>query len=358
MVVTIFLGIFSAFFSYLSKYKEAEWGLKASFVLIFFFLALRYNFGNDYQNYMELHRQFLNIEDYDFTSPFSLFYEPGWVLLNFGFQNFGFFSMNIFLALLSCFVYYRFITKYVPRNYYWLAVFIYVFTPEFLLIQSSAMRQSVALIFFLIAIDYIIEKRFIPFFLLVLLASMFHYSAIFLILVYPLVFFNKKIKILSSLSLVMAYSLLFLFSKSLAPLFQDLLLGINDKYSVYQDQGSVNSGLGFVYFTFLLLVVIFNDKGHFLSIGLLSKISILSFFIIPFGLIIEMSGRFSMYLSPALIIVYPQIVSNFKTPYPKVIFASILIIFTIYQFFSFFYSKTYYPYFFEYNSIFSSNKWQ
>lgn len=332
--------------------------MEISFILIFLFLAFRYDFGNDYDTYLNLFQQFSCLEDYDFNNPFSLFYEPGWVILNFLFQSLGFFSLNIFLALLSCIVYYKFVKNYVHRSLYWLAVFIYVFTPAFLLLQSSAMRQSVGVMIFIFSIDYLVKKRFFPYLLLILLASLFHYSAIFLIFVYPLVYFNKKIQIFSGIYLIFTYSLLFLFSKNLAPIFKDLLLNVNDKYSAYTDQGSVNSGFGFIYFTFLLVILLFNDKNHTKEIGLISKISILSFFIIPFGLIIEMSGRFALYLSPTLVVIYPNLVFNFKAMYVKNLFIIILIIFTLYQFFSFFYSNTYFPYFFEYQTIFSSAKWQ
>jgi len=358
LITTIILGFFSVFFSYLSSHRRIDWGLKFSFILIFFFLSFRYQFGNDYDTYLDLFYKFSSLEDYDFTNPFSLFYEPGWVILNFLFQSLGFFSMNIFLALLSCIVYYSFVVKYIPKNLYWLAVFIYVFTPSFLLLQSTAMRQSVGVMIFIFSIDYLIKKRFLPYLLLILLASLFHYSAIFLIFVYPLIYFNKKIQILSGIFLFLSYSLLFLLSKNLAPLFKDLLLNVNDKYSAYTDQGSVNSGFGFIYFTFLLVILLFNDKNHKKEIGLISKISILSFFIIPFGLIIEMSGRFAMYLSPTVVVIYPNLFNNFKATYVKTLFVVILIIFTFYQFFTFFYSKTYFPYFYEYQTIFSSAKWQ
>ena len=358
MIVVIFLGIFSVLFSYLTKCKEFKNGLKVSFLLIFIFLALRFNFGNDYFSYLDLFNEFSSLENYDFTNPFSFFYEPGWVILNFFFKDLGFFSMNIILAMVSSVIYYRFIVKYVQRNLYWLAVFIYVFTPTFLLLQSTAMRQSVGLMIFIISIDYLIKKRFLPYLILILFASIFHYSAFFLIFLYPIIYLNSRIQIYSGSILISLYFLLFVFSKNLAPLFKDLLININDKYSAYTEQGSVNSGLGFVYFTFLLFIIVFNDKRHNEEIGLISKISILSFFIIPFGLIIEMSGRFAMYLSPTVVVVYPNLVKNFKQRYEKILLVTILIVFTMYQFVSFFYSKTYYPYFFEYQTIFTSEKWQ
>lgn len=51
MIVTTLLGIITVILAYLAKYKNVQLGLKTSFILILIFLALRYNFGNDYKKY-------------------------------------------------------------------------------------------------------------------------------------------------------------------------------------------------------------------------------------------------------------------------------------------------------------------
>lgn len=357
MLVTIFLGIFCVFFSYLAKYKNGEWGLNISFIFIYFFLALRYNFGNDYSNYLKIFENSSNIEDYSFDDIFSFFYEPGWILLNYVFHSLGFFTMNIFIAFFSCLVYFRFIKKYVKREYYWLALFIYIFFPGFLLIQSSAMRQAVAVMIFVYSIDFLVEKRFINYLLMILIASMFHYSSLFLLPVYLLVYFNGKIRLLSIIFLLLGYLSLFTMGETLAPFFQSLMLSISDKYESYVDQGKISSGLGFIYFTLLFLVVLIYESRNTEKVRMIFKISILSFFIIPLGIIIEMSGRFTLYLAPSTIVVYPSIAESMNNSYKKYFFLIAIVVFTLFQFFTFFYSKTYYEYFFEYKTIFSANKW-
>ena len=47
LVETIIFGLSSIYLAYLSRYKNLDWGLKLSFVLIFLFHALRFDVGND-----------------------------------------------------------------------------------------------------------------------------------------------------------------------------------------------------------------------------------------------------------------------------------------------------------------------
>ncbi len=357
MIITIFLGFFSILFAYLAKFEQGKWGLKVSFILIFVFISLRYNFGNDYNEYLKIFNSLSNSKTIDIEFLFFQFYEPGWIFLNWIFKDLGFFIMNIFLAFFSCLIYYRFIKKYITKEYYWLSLFIYIFFPGFLLIQSSAMRQSVALMLFLFSIDYINKKYIWRYFITIIFAGMFHYSALLLLPAYFLVFFNKKIRLILGSVLFLTYLSLFVFGEKLAPLFQTLMLNITDKYESYQDQGNVNSGFGFIYFTLLFIIVLLHDHKQIKEVALLFKIAILSFFIIPLGLIIEMSGRFAMYFSPATIVVYPNILASMKNAYVKYFFISILMVFTLYQFLMFFYSKNYNQFYFEYHTIFSADKW-
>ncbi len=158
MTTVAILNIIVVLFAYLARYRRTKFGLKVSFFLIFLFLALRYDYGNDYPGYL---KHFLVINQYAWIDYFgkSLQFEPGWTFLCRLFEPLGFFAMTAVLALFNCVVYYRFIKKYVPPAYYWFAVFLYVFTPGFMLIHSSAMRQSVAITLFIFSIDYLYKSN-------------------------------------------------------------------------------------------------------------------------------------------------------------------------------------------------------
>ena len=118
MYTVLIMNILVVLTAYLAKYRQFKFGLKISFLIIFFFLALRYNFGNDYKGYLT---DFLEFNNYDKVSYFNIadfHYEPGWLILCRIFKGPGFFAMVAFLAAFNCMAYYFLIHRYVPRRYY------------------------------------------------------------------------------------------------------------------------------------------------------------------------------------------------------------------------------------------------
>lgn len=356
MITTIILGLFSVLFAYLSKYKNTQWGLKVSFTLIFLFLAFRYSFGNDYEGYLD---GFIRISEHNQNDLFDflLRYEPGWIFLNWLFRDLGFFAMIAVLAFLNCVVYYRFIAKYVPVKHYWLAVFYYTFYPDFMLVHASAMRQSIAIMLFVFSLDYLYKKNAIRYFLCIGLATLFHYTAIILVPVYLLTYFNHKITKKYGVIVVSIFVSLFLFGECLSPYFKIFISSFSEKYEFYQDPGVVNSGLGFLYYSSLLILILYFEKLQNREIALVFKVAIISFMFMPLTLIIEMISRAGMYFAPATIIAYPNIINTMKKYISRASYITILLVFTIYQFFQFFYSDTYKDYFGTYQTILSAPQW-
>ena len=155
MTTVALFNIVFVLLAYLAQYKNQEYLLKFSFFLIFLFLALRYDYGNDYQSYLNV---FLNLERsgsidrfYDSNDHFEL----GWLYLCQLFQPLGFFAMVTMLAAFNCFIYYSFIKKFVPPHYYWFSLLLYTFDPGMMLVHSSAMRQSLAISIFIYSIEFI-----------------------------------------------------------------------------------------------------------------------------------------------------------------------------------------------------------
>jgi hypothetical protein len=356
MIATLLLGLFSGLFAYLAKYRNIQWGLKLSFTLIFLFLALRYNFGNDYKIYLNAFIE--NNQD----NQFYIFavagqFEPGWKFLIWLFRPLGFFALTAVLALFNCAVYYRFIKKYVPVRYYWLAIFLYIFNPGFMLIHSSAMRQSIAIMLFVFSLDYLYKKDAIRYFFCVGLALLFHISAFILLPAYLLGLFNRKIDKLIGVICVPIFVSLFLFGKSLTPYLNQFISKYFGKYEVYQDAGVVNTGLSVLYLSILFIMTLYYERVQNKETALIFKITIVSFMFIPLGLLIQLVGRVGMYFAPATIIAYPIILKNLRKPVSKTIFLALLLIFTFYSFFQFFYSATYMDDFGIYQTILSSPQW-
>ena len=198
MWVLLAVNIVSIVCAYFAQVKKYEVCLLFSFVFIGLFLAFRYDFGNDYMAYFYMHQEIQS------EIGLSSYYEKGWVLLNKIFSNF--YILIFFLAIINSYIYFRFINRYVPEKMWWLAVFLYVFNTNFMLVQSSTMRQTVAILIFIYSFKYILRGQLGIYLLCCFLAISFHISAIILLPIY----FCRYIKLKSFFS-GMYLTLIFIF---------------------------------------------------------------------------------------------------------------------------------------------------
>lgn len=157
MIETIVIGLICVFWAYLGRYRRLSWGFGAAMTILFVFLAIRYEWGNDYRQYIDKFTVYNSIDEFNYSDPNER-WEVGWIFLYRIFKPFGFFSLVIVLTAFEISVYYWFIKKYIPKEWYWFAVFIYVFNPNFMLTQSSMMRQTLAMCIVLLSIPYIYKK--------------------------------------------------------------------------------------------------------------------------------------------------------------------------------------------------------
>ena len=354
MIAVIILGILSVFFAFLAQKKKLRFGLKVSFLLIFTFLALRYNYGSDYMTY---YKDFFVINSYPSINFFdkSFHYEAGWLFLCRVFSPFGFFSLVIVLAAFNCIVYYWFIKKYVPTKYYWLAVFLYVFTPGFMLVQASAMRQSIAIALFLISVPYIFKKKPIHYFVLIGIAYLFHASALILIPIYFIGIFNWKINTKMGFVIFLLFLFLFTYGNLLLTQFNNLLSLYFQQYETYSGTGAdINSGLGVIFLSIIMIFLIFYSHFQNKEVDILFKLAILGFMFIPAGLQISMFSRIGMYFTPVTIAVYPSVVMKINKILLKRLFSFFIILFTLYTFIMFLTTGVFAEGFKSYQTIFSA----
>lgn len=255
MTFTIIIGAIVVFFAFLQDKNKFSHGLKISFLILTLFLGLRYNFGNDYQSYLN---GFNEINRYSYISFFDtrFYFDPGWVFICKLFNPFGFFSLIFFLSIVNCVVYYKVIKRYVPQGFYWLAVFLYFFTPGFMLVHLSAIRQSISILIFLFIVKYIYMRKPLFYFTGILIASFFHQSALILSVFYTLIFFSGKIKNQTGLLLGIAFFVLFFISNIVFLQLDNFILTFFPKYLItYSQLGSViGSGIGI--FLYLVLFII------------------------------------------------------------------------------------------------------
>ncbi len=353
MTTIALFNIVFVLLAYLAQYKSKEYLLKLSFFLIFLFLALRYNYGNDYPAYIDDFLLLASNNSFDYTFK-NEYYEKGWLFLYYLFKPFGFFALITVLAAFNCFVYYHLIKKYVLPGYYWFAVFLYVFTPGFMVLHCSAMRQSLAIALFLFSIDYIHKKDAIRYFLCIGLASLFHSSALVLLPVYFLGIFDWKIKRPLAIIFFVTYILFFQFGALLTP-FMSIFMGTKfESYLRYEGSIEMGSGLGLILNSSLFALILFYAYFQSKQTSLFFKIAILSYFIIPLSLNLSSLVRIGMYFDVAMIIVFPATVYTIKNPTIKVAILAIIVFITLYNFNVFFKSEVFKESFGTYQTIFSA----
>lgn len=181
----------------------------------------------------------------------------------------------------------------------------------------TGLRQTVAISVVLFSIDYMLKRRFIPFILLIALASLFHNSAILFIPAYFLPY--KKIGNGHIWAFVTAIPILYLLRRPIILFIQQFLYS---EYRIAAD-GSESSGWVtlFVYLLILVTALLFKN-----SIDRDDKNFILFFSMMYVGMCIQMFVplqpnifRVSMYYNIVSILLIPGIIMAQKDKEKKIL---------------------------------------
>lgn len=161
--------------------------IRASFLILFIFAALRYMYGNDYGSYYYGYYQ-IKIGG---ESP----YEGEWLFTLLNMICPDYMWVTVLTSAIFAYGVYRLITCELPYRYMCLGVFIFVVNPYLFLMNLSAIRQCMALMMFLLAVDAACRKKMFQYVLFIVLAGAFHKTAFLLL---PLYFWcnTKKVKTL------------------------------------------------------------------------------------------------------------------------------------------------------------------
>ena len=340
MIEISLLGFISVLFAWKARYKNNYLGLKISFLIIFLFTAFRYDFGTDYSSYHSLFEEIIQHTTYTTLNSEDFRIETGWLILNYLFKPLGFYIFIVVLSGFFSYTYYYLIKKYVPENYYWLAVFIYIFFYNLLLIQLSAIRQTLGISIFLFSINYVIEGRgSIKFILLTILSSFFHSSSLYLLLL--VIFYIPKIR--QSLKvghvIIILFIFLLVFGQVISSYFPTILSTITgNRYEVWYESeiASEVSFLGGLLWFTLLYIVVSYSRMQTENMRLIYNFCAIFFLVYPLTVIIFLSDRMGYYFAPFCLIVFPHILSIEQNRLKKNGLLAFFLIFVMYNFFKFF----------------------
>lgn len=357
MWIIITVSSLSLFLTILESKAALKHGMAVGFLLITMIAAFKYNYGNDYINYYYDFKDvarcsYLSLLNADYTTS-----DVGWALLCKFLQPIGYYNFIAIMAIVMNYIYYKFIKENVAKEDYWLAVFIYLFTFDFFLLQQTMMRQGLVIALFVLSYKYLKNKKIVIPIILVSLSIFIHQTAAILI---PFIFlslydYSKIGK--KTVIILLGILTIFIVSNSLLHNLLGNFMAI-DLFSKYDLKYSVEEGnkfgirkcLEFIPFIVSLrYLIIDKTKNGPRYMVILSTFATL---IYPFSLLIQLVSRLSFYFEIFTIATIPI---TYKSIQSKIIRCSLLTLFillTIYVYIDRFTDSVYTKSFLEYHTIF------
>lgn len=361
MSIIVFVSILALILASFDSAKKIKGGLALAFIIITTVAAIRYDYGNDYMSYYD---NFLKFSYYNIRKVLNgsiEVKEPGWTAFCILFSIFGRHGYFIMLAVISVFcnwVYYRFIVENVERRYYWLALFIYLFTFDMYVLQMSMIRQGLTIALFVYSYHFIKKKDLLIPILLSALAFTFHKSSIIFIpfILLSKIDWNSHGKTISFV-LLGSFILFFISNSIVEMLYGDVMsLETMESYEGYQDWRGNKTGirriLEFIPF-FVALIYIAQQKNNKQGHKFLVMLSTVTTIMYPFTMMIHLISRLTFYFGIYYIASIPITYFAIKNKVIRYSLLSTFLLVTLYMYFDCFNSKTYMKPFAEYQTIFN-----
>jgi hypothetical protein len=277
----------------------------------------------------------------------------------FKYGNFSVFCA--FIGLLCNVIIYRFVKNNVPRKWWGLAVFIYVFNPNLYALSFSMMRQFLAMSIILYSWDYLKKgNSLVPFILCILAATIHNSSFVFIPFIFLSYFANTNdrvwVWVLIGVFLLLGFSQAFYADALTIMSDQKYLAHYVNEHSMRE--GTLSFGLGFLMLSIPTIVSLYYlYTNYFSRMGFLEwrYISILGTFSTLFtllGQLNELIIRVGYYFLIFTIGSAPIVLHIMKNKEIKI---SLMIMFCaviLYSYYMFFSSEVYAPMFSEFHTIF------
>lgn len=250
MILTILFYILICFFGTLRGLTRVK-RILAVCLITAVYTGLRWDYTPDYHSYEYLFKKFSS-ENYVYN-PYTEHVEYGWYLLNricTGFM--GYFSFVFVTSCLFCMGVYQLMKLDTPRQYVWLVTLGIVTAGGFTTLLS-AQRQMLVASLFMLSYRYclygriknlksLLSVRCLVYFAVIWLASTFHRSALFLVIV-PVLFILPKRNVLVAVGLVLAVVLTGVLGETVFVQFFQHYSQELDMYSYLKYNGDWNGSL-------------------------------------------------------------------------------------------------------------------
>ena len=327
----LLLGYLSIFLIF-SKNVKSDLFFYLSFFTLTIFSGLRFDVGVDFMSYNQMFEDFKNDSALFLFEPANMMIINIINMLSIDYQVIFF----IYSVIIMSGVFY-FIKKLSPFKE--LSILLFVTVGIFYFSTFNGIRQWAAISIGLIAIVKLIEKKHIQFLILVILATLFHLSAL---LLFILIFFKIRFS---------KFYLIGIFLASIISIKFFIFLINNTKYSIYLDllrfDSQGNSLLLMIYILALVYTLLFFkyfNKNNILNTSeiVLLNMNLMSILVLIIGYIMKIDFlslmRVNMYFQIQLIIFIPMMIYKLKNQqirfmlmYLGVVFLFVYFFITIYK---------------------------
>lgn len=327
----LLLGYLSIFLIF-SKNVKSDLFFYLSFFTLTLFSGLRFDVGVDFMFYNQM------FEDFKNDSALFLFEPANMMIINIiNMLSIDYQVIFFIYSVIIMFGVFYFIKKLSPLKE--LSILLFVTVGIFYFSTFNGIRQWAAISIGLIAIVKLIEKKHIQFLILVILATLFHLSAL---LLFIFIFFKIRFS---------KFYLIGIFLASIISIKFFIFLINNTKYSIYLDllrfDSQGNSLLLMIYILALVYTLLFFkyfNKNNILNTSeiVLLNMNLMSILVLIIGYIMKIDFlslmRVNMYFQMQLIILIPMIIYKLKNPqirfmlmYLGVVFLFVYFFITIYK---------------------------
>lgn len=196
-----------------------------------------FEYKNFYDNIEPLYQVLIGYNDYFFNN--NQHFEFGYTILN---SFFKMFTDHVEVLFLFCnsFVFLLIYVFFKGRSLNFFKLLLPYLIFVFIITQVTIIRQTLAIAIFFYSINYIIENKFIKYFLFTIIGSLFHRSALLLLLLYFIVKRDYSSKLLILVFLVGMLIFLQLFHFSFLTMVNTMIsylpAGVGRKASFYTEQ--------------------------------------------------------------------------------------------------------------------------
>jgi hypothetical protein len=302
----------------LNNQKTYNLKLLISFLLIFIFGAIRVDFGADYYSYEKI---FEGIHNQNFVNS-GLTTELGFQWLCILSPSYR--VLLVLLTGLMSISYFFLFKKYVQRKYAIFA-FILLFICTYSLIgQLTGIRNAIVINILMLSIPFLVNRKIIPFFLIIITGAFFHTSSLLML---PLYFIITPgiLSIRKSIGVFLFLIIFTIFIRSEYGI--KIMMGITllffDRYEIYVMNENINSefSLGLILYWILIFIFIIitlfiltklklKEENNERVILKLSLCFWVVFLIGSFGLSSRLYFFFAPFLIVASTIIAKKLISN------------------------------------------------